>query len=179
MKRVAILTPACDVKRSIKGLAIQPNGCYIDATFGRGGHSKELLKLLNQEGHLIVVDKDAEAVEVAQALAKKDSRVLVRKGSFTLLQQWINELSLIGKVNGILLDLGVSSPQLDDAKRGFSFLRSGPLDMRMDSSQKLTAEFWINRAREEDLTKIFREYGEEKFSKRIAAAIVRERVRSQ
>jgi len=158
---------------AIENLGIKPEGIYVDATFGRGGHSAEILKKLNAKGCLLVIDKDLEAINVAANL--NDPRVLVKHGSYTLLYEWINQLGLVGKINGILLDLGVSSPQLDDAKRGFSFLREGPLDMRMDISQKLSAAFVVNNYQEKELENIFRKYGEERFSKRIAHAIVSER----
>lgn len=156
-------------------LDVKPEGLYIDATFGRGGHSTEILRKLNAEGRLLVMDKDEEAIEVALKLAQDDPRIVVRQGSFIRIKEWINKLGWNEKINGIIMDLGVSSPQLDDAKRGFSFLQKGPLDMRMDLSQKLRACDWLNQASEQELTKVFREYGEERFSGRIARAIVKAR----
>ncbi len=157
----------------IENLHIKPDGIYVDATYGRGGHSAEILKRLNADGRLLVIDKDLEAIDVARSL--NDSRVLIKHGSYAVLSLWLKELDLIGKINGILLDLGVSSPQLDDEKRGFSFLRDGPLDMRMDTSQKLSAALVVNNYKDTELEDIFRKYGEERYSKRISRAIVRER----
>jgi 16S rRNA (cytosine1402-N4)-methyltransferase len=157
----------------IENLRINPDGIYIDATFGRGGHSSEILKRLSAKGRLLVIDKDLAAIEVASKL--QDERVIVKHGSFSLLKNFVFELGLIGKISGILLDLGVSSPQLDEGERGFSFLKDGPLDMRMDKTQKLTAEEVVNNVKEADLANIFVEYGEERFSKRIAKAIVKAR----
>lgn len=162
----------------ITNLAIKPDGIYVDATFGRGGHAKKILEHLNDSGRLLVMDKDPEAIKVAQSLQLKDTRVSVKQGSFILLQSWITELNLHGKIDGILMDLGVSSPQLDNALRGFSFLKDGPLDMRMDTNQNLTAAKWINNASLEEMILVFREYGEEKFSQRIAKAIIKEREKS-
>jgi 16S rRNA (cytosine1402-N4)-methyltransferase len=159
----------------IEHLAIREEGTYVDATFGRGGHSKAILQKLSKNGHLLVIDKDIEATSAAQAL--RDERVIVRQGSFTRLREWVEELEWSGKVNGVLLDLGVSSPQLDEAERGFSFMQSGPLDMRMDVTQKLTAAAWINSAKASEMEHIFRLYGEERFSKRIANAIAEARAR--
>jgi 16S rRNA (cytosine1402-N4)-methyltransferase len=154
----------------VKNLAIKPTGIYVDATFGRGGHARKILEALGEKGILICIDKDPEAIAVLEKI--NDSRIIIRHGSFANLKSWIRELGLVGKVDGILLDLGVSSPQLDDPGRGFSFLQDGPLDMRMDLKQTLTAERWINRAKETELIEVFRKYGEERFSKRIARAIV-------
>jgi len=147
------------------------NGTVVDGTFGRGGHSRALLKKMQADACLLVIDKDEEAIVSAQHLAKEDQRVLVVRGNFSALPAILEEQKL-GKVSGILLDLGTSSPQLDDARRGFSFMADGPLDMRMDQSSQLTAEQWLNTATAEEMIKVFFEYGEEKFSRRIARAIV-------
>lgn len=160
----------------INGLNIKPNGFYVDATFGRGGHSKAILQRLNADGKLLVIDKDHEAIEYAKSLFLHDNRLLIRHGAFSNLSSWIEELGLIKQVDGILLDVGVSSPQLDDSSRGFSFMRNGPLDMRMDVGQKHSAMTWINSAKEAELISVFKEYGEERFSKRIARAIISERL---
>ena len=158
------------VTEVLEGLAIKQDGVYVDATFGRGGHVRAILQHLGPKGRIFALDKDPEALKSVELLA--DERVVAKQGSFTMLQQWMAELDLTGKVQGILLDLGVSSPQLDDATRGFSFLREGPLDMRMDPSQQLDAATWVNTAPEEEIVKVLKEYGEERFSRRIAAAIV-------
>ncbi|MCL5261371.1 MAG: 16S rRNA (cytosine(1402)-N(4))-methyltransferase RsmH [Gammaproteobacteria bacterium] len=154
----------------IENLAITPQGVYVDATFGRGGHTIEIIKRLNQSGKILIIDKDPEAIKAAEELA--DARIIIRKGTFAQLFNWVDELGLKNKINGILLDLGVSSPQLDTAERGFSFLHDGPLDMRMDTTQKLSAATWINHAPEAEIATVLKEYGEEKFSRRIARAIV-------
>lgn len=154
----------------IANLAIKPDGVYVDATFGRGGHSREILAHLGVKGHLLAIDKDIAAV--SEAASWRDGRMVVKQGSFTKVREWLQELGWLGRVNGVLLDLGVSSPQLDDAVRGFSFRHDGPLDMRMDPRQPYSAAEWINSAREEELMRIFKLYGEERFSRRIAHAIV-------
>lgn len=157
----------------VKNLVIKPAGIYVDATFGRGGHSRKILEHLDEQGRLVVIDKDPAAIK--EAVALRDERVIVKHGTFALLLSWIKDLDLVGKVDGILLDLGVSSPQLDDSLRGFSFLKDGPLDMRMDLTQKLTAAAWLNAAAEKEIARVLFEYGEERFSRRIAKAIVVER----
>lgn len=162
------------LKEVIAGLVVKKDGIYVDATFGRGGHSKEILQHLDASGVLLCIDKDQEAIKKAEAI--NDKRLIIRQGSFTNIKKWIDELGFSGKISGILFDLGVSSPQLDDPERGFSFLHDGPLDMRMDQSQSLDAAKWLNHAEENEIAKVLKEYGEERFSKRIAHAIVRERV---
>ena len=158
---------------TMAALAIKPDGVYIDATFGLGGHSRAILSQLNDNGRLLCVDKDHEAIRAATALG--DRRVIIRQGSFANLANWIGELELEQKIDGILLDLGVSSPQLDNPERGFSFLRDGPLDMRMNQEQQLNAVSFIAQAKEEEIAAVLKTYGEERFSKRIAHAIVKER----
>lgn len=162
------------LKEAIDGLAIKKNGIYVDATFGRGGHSREILKRLDENGVLVCIDKDHDAIK--KALQIKDKRLVIKQGSYTNIKKWINELGYNGKVSGVLLDLGVSSAQLDSAERGFSFLRDGPLDMRMDQKQQLDAAKWINYAKESEIASVLKKYGEERFSKRIACAIVTERM---
>lgn len=155
----------------ITALAIKPNGYYVDATFGRGGHAKKILQCLD-DGLLLAIDKDESAVRFAQETLGKFKNFRIKQGSFTMLQQLVTEQQLMNKINGVLLDLGVSSPQLDDPARGFSFLNDGPLDMRMDKTQTLTAADWINHAEENEIASVLREYGEERFAKRIARSIV-------
>jgi 16S rRNA (cytosine1402-N4)-methyltransferase len=157
----------------IEQLNIKPDGIYVDATFGRGGHAGAILQRLNVKGRLLVIDKDPLAIAAAEKL--KDDRVQIRQGSFANLQEWVEQLNLVQQIDGVLLDLGVSSPQLDDAARGFSFLKDGPLDMRMDTSHGIDAATWINTARNEEIAQVLKEYGEERFSYRIANAIERER----
>jgi 16S rRNA (cytosine1402-N4)-methyltransferase len=159
-----------------ENLQVCPDGIYVDATFGRGGHSKMILQQLNQQGRLLVIDKDPDAIE--EAMSWQDERVIARHGSFINMGAWLQEVGWFGKVKGILLDLGVSSPQLDQAARGFSFMHDGPLDMRMNpAGGVMSAADWVNRARVEELAEVFKEYGEERFSKRIARAIVEARMR--
>ncbi|MBU3004450.1 16S rRNA (cytosine(1402)-N(4))-methyltransferase RsmH [Paraglaciecola arctica] len=162
------------LQESIDGLAINPDGIYMDATFGRGGHSREILKVLSSKGQLIAIDRDLSAIEAAKSLAD-DPRFSIHHRPFSELQVVAEELGLIGKVDGILMDLGVSSPQLDDADRGFSFMRNGPLDMRMDTTRGLSAAQWLAVAEEQDITQVIKEFGEEKFGKRIAHGIVNAR----
>ena len=161
--------------QAIDGLAIRPDGVYIDGTFGRGGHAMAILKKLSSSGRLLVMDKDPEAIHEAHRLFDHDQRVSIRHESLIRLIDWIKEEDLIGCVNGILLDLGVSSPQLDTPARGFSFLTDGPLDMRMDTTSHLDASTWIAQVEESELTEVLKTYGEERFARRIAQAIVETR----
>lgn len=157
----------------IEYLNIQSDGIYIDATFGRGGHSREILQQLGANGHLFAMDKDPDAILAASTQAEfKDKRFFLKQGAFSTLFACIEQQGWIGKVNGILLDLGVSSPQLDDASRGFSFLRDGPLDMRMDKAQVTNAKDWLNTASLNEIAAVLKDYGEERFAYRIAKAIV-------
>lgn len=160
------------LQESIKGLALSPDGVYIDGTFGRGGHSREILQHLNQSGRLIAIDKDQEAIQHAEQCFSDDPRFTIFQGSFAKLGDIAKKAGVYGHVNGILLDLGVSSPQLDNPLRGFSFMQQGPLDMRMDMDQDLSAARFVNQAKAEDMAKVFKEYGEERFARRIAGAIV-------
>ncbi|WP_293747133.1 16S rRNA (cytosine(1402)-N(4))-methyltransferase RsmH [uncultured Paraglaciecola sp.] len=162
------------LQESIEGLAIKPDGIYMDATFGRGGHSTQILKALSAKGQLIAIDRDLSAIEAAKSFAD-DTRFSIHHRPFSELQAVAEELGLIGKIDGILMDLGVSSPQLDDAGRGFSFMRNGPLDMRMDITRGLSAAQWLAVADEQDITQVIKEFGEEKFGKRIAHGIVNAR----
>ncbi|WKX25965.1 16S rRNA (cytosine(1402)-N(4))-methyltransferase RsmH [Tatumella ptyseos] len=155
---------------AVGGLNIQPEGIYIDGTFGRGGHSRLILSQLGETGRLIAIDRDPQAIAAAEQI--DDPRFSIIHGPFSQLGDYVESLGLVGKIDGILLDLGVSSPQLDDAERGFSFMRDGPLDMRMDPSQGESAAQWLMRAAEEDIAFVIKTYGEEKFGKRIARAIV-------
>jgi 16S rRNA (cytosine1402-N4)-methyltransferase len=163
------------LQASLEGLAIKPDGIYIDGTFGRGGHSYAILQKLNANGKLIAIDKDPDAIEYAQQKFSHDARFRILQGSFAHIEQYAAQMDIKGKVDGILLDLGVSSPQLDNPERGFSFMQQGPLDMRMDSHQELSAADFVNNASVEELMTIFKEYGEERFSARIARAIVAQR----
>jgi 16S rRNA (cytosine1402-N4)-methyltransferase len=156
-------------------LAIRAGGVYVDATFGRGGHAAALLERLGVGGRLIAIDKDPWAVKVAKERSARDRRFTIYQGTFAMLEYFAQVEEVSGKVNGVLFDLGVSSPQLDAAERGFSFLREGPLDMRMDPSQGESAAAWLAHASEADIAHVLKVYGEERFAKRIARAIVRAR----
>lgn len=156
---------------AIEGLAIKPDGIYVDGTFGRGGHSKAVLDRLNEKGRLLAIDKDPEAKAVATKNFSNDPRFYFEQGSFAQMETFAKKL-FNKAVDGVLLDLGVSSPQLDDAERGFSFRMDGPLDMRMNPTQKQSAADWINQASGEEIAKVLWEYGEERFSRRIAKAII-------
>lgn len=156
----------------IDQLAIKADGVYVDATFGRGGHSQAILNQLGPSGRLIAMDKDPEAIVYAHHAFEHDKRFVIKQGSFAKLKTFLESQQLVGQVDGILFDLGVSSPQLDNPERGFSFLRPGKLDMRMDSTAKLDAASWIASVSEAELANVLWEYGEERFSRRIARAIV-------
>lgn len=159
----------------LAALALRPDGIYLDGTFGRGGHAAAVLTRLGPEGRLLAVDKDPEAVAVAGERFGADARFEIERGSFTMLGQMVRERGWTGQVAGILLDLGVSSPQLDDAGRGFSFRSDGPLDMRMDPDSGVSAAEWLATAPEKEIAQVLKEYGEERFAGRIARAIVRTR----
>ena len=167
------------LEETLTALIADNAGVYIDGTFGRGGHSKAILEKLSGEGRLIAFDKDHEAIAVGRTLAKLDSRFEIYHGSFTEMQQVLSKKQLMGKVNGVLLDLGVSSPQLETAARGFSFILDGPLDMRMNNTVGESAEEWINRASASDIAYVLKYYGEEKFAKRMANAIIQQRQMSR
>ncbi len=159
---------------AVQALAVQPDGTYVDATFGRGGHSRRILQQLSANGRLLVIDRDPQALATAQALAAQDPRVRVASGAFENLDAMIlGAFAEEGrdKVDGILFDLGVSSPQLDDARRGFSFQQDGPLDMRMDNRQGQSAAEWLATADEDEMSRVFWRYGEEKNARRMARAI--------
>ena len=155
---------------AVNGLALKENGIYIDGTFGRGGHSRLILSKLSPNGRLIGVDRDPRAIAEAQKI--QDPRFQIEHNSFSHIPEICEKLNLVGKIDGILLDLGVSSPQLDEAERGFSFMKDGPLDMRMDTTQGLSAEEWLKQVSVEDLTWVLKTFGEERFAKHIATAIV-------
>ncbi len=155
---------------AVDGLALKEDGIYIDATFGRGGHSRLILSKLSANGRLIAIDRDPRAIAEAQKI--QDSRFHIEHNSFSAIAEICEKLGLTGKIDGILLDLGVSSPQLDDAERGFSFMKDGPLDMRMDTTKGLSAAQWLQQVSEQDLAWVLKTFGEERFAKRIAQAIV-------
>ncbi|AMG30243.1 16S rRNA (cytosine(1402)-N(4))-methyltransferase RsmH [Grimontia hollisae] len=158
---------------SIDGLALKPDGIYVDGTFGRGGHTREILRRLGENGRLYSIDRDPQAIEEAGKI--DDPRFNIIHGPFSGIQQYMEARGLSGKIDGVLLDLGVSSPQLDDPERGFSFMRDGPLDMRMDPTSGIPASQWLAEADADDIAWVLKEFGEERFAKRIARAIVAHR----
>ncbi len=161
-----LLTPA------VEALITDKSGYYVDGTFGRGGHSKLILSMLGEDGQLLGIDKDPQAIATAEQEFCADSRFKIAQGSFSMLAQLVEAAGKKGKVSGILLDLGVSSPQLDEAQRGFSFTQDGPLDMRMNPNEGQSAAQWIESAPEQEIADVIYRYGEEKFSRRMARAIV-------
>ncbi|VAY02304.1 Ribosomal RNA small subunit methyltransferase H [Arsenophonus endosymbiont of Aleurodicus dispersus] len=166
LKHVSVL-----LDEAINKLNIKEHGIYVDGTFGRGGHSQLILSRLSSQGRLIAIDRDPHAVVAAKKLIT-DNRFSITHGSFSQLKTLIAEDRLVGKIDGILLDLGVSSPQLDDLERGFSFMRDGPLDMRMDPTTGQSATDWLMKGEEADIAWVLKTYGEERFAKKIAKAIV-------
>ncbi len=158
---------------AMQALAVKSEGIYLDATFGRGGHSRGILQQLGPVGRLIAIDRDESAQLEASAI--DDPRFVFVRGSFSSMLEIAKDLGISGRVDGILMDIGVSSPQLDDASRGFSFDKDGPLDMRMDKRQQLSAQTVINEYSKEDLARIFKLYGEERYAAKVAAAIIRRR----
>lgn len=158
----------------LEALMMKADGIYVDGTFGRGGHSRAILQCLGPQGRLIAIDKDPAAIEVGRNEFSADRRFSIHRGSFAMLERMLGQEG-VNKVDGILLDLGVSSPQLDDPNRGFSFYHDGPLDMRMDPESGRSAAEWLARAPEQEIAQILKEYGEERYAKRVARAIVKAR----
>lgn len=159
----------------LEGLNLRPDGFYVDCTFGRGGHSRAILKALGSNGRLLVFDKDYAAIEYAKELFMNDERVICIHGSFASLITTVEKLNMLGQVDGALIDLGVSSPQLDKEEYGFSFLRDGELDMRMDRTSGITAAQWLNSAPQAEIERVIREFGEERYARRITKAIIKYR----
>jgi 16S rRNA (cytosine1402-N4)-methyltransferase len=155
----------------LRYLAIRADGLYVDATFGRGGHARAILAQLGPDGRLLALDRDPEAVAAGMQLQAADPRFRIRQSGFSRLHHVLEECGCLGRVHGILLDIGVSSPQLDDPARGFSFRADGPLDMRMDPGSGQSAADWINAASEKEIATVLWRYGEERSSRRIAQAI--------
>ena len=171
LHRSVLLDQAVDL------LVVSPQGRFIDGTFGRGGHSRLILKRLEASGRLVGIDKDPDAVRFGETLAAEDGRFVVYHGSFAEMDDAASRQGWEpGSVAGVLLDLGVSSPQLDDPQRGFSFMSDGPLDMRMDSSRGPSAAEWLNRAAEKEIADVIFRFGEERFARRIARSVVQKRV---
>jgi len=163
------------LNETVTGLAIKPAGLYIDGTFGRGGHTKAILAALSSRGSVLGLDKDPEAIKTGKTLAQEDERFEIEQCSFATLNEVVNARLWQGKVDGILLDIGVSSPQLDIAERGFSFRKDGPLDMRMNPDTGISAAEWLATAEMGDIEKVLKTLGEERFGKRISRAIVETR----
>ena len=156
----------------LAGLAVRADGRYCDATFGRGGHTAAILGALGPAGRVIAIDRDPDAIRAGQVRFAGESRLTLVRGSFGQLEEQVRAAGLEGELHGVLMDLGVSSPQLDEASRGFSFMQDGPLDMRMDNEAGQSAAQWLARAGERDIVAVLRTLGEERFSGRIARAIV-------
>lgn len=160
---------------AVQALAVKQGGRYIDGTFGRGGHSRLVLENLAGSGSLFGFDKDPQAIQTGIELAAQNNNFNIIQTSFAQMAQEMMQRQLVGEIDGVLLDLGVSSPQLDDAERGFSFMHDGPLDMRMNPNEGVSAADWINNASDEEIARVFKDYGEERFAKRMARAIVARR----
>lgn len=160
------------LNEALEALSIDKKGIYMDVTFGRGGHSREILDRLGSAGRLIGIDRDPVAIKHASVMAESDERFSIFQSAFSGMLKIVDKTGFSGQIDGVLIDLGVSSPQLDDASRGFSFQKDGPLDMRMDTSSGQTASEWLQSSSEEEIVRVLREYGEERFARRIAAAII-------
>ncbi len=173
MDNCTILHLPVMLHEALEALAIRPDGFYVDCTFGRGGHSIAILKRLGPGGRLLALDKDPSALESSEAMELlKDPRFSLAHASYAGLKSQVESHGMLGKVAGVLMDLGVSSPQLDEGNRGFSFLKDGPLDMRMDTTAGMTAKDWLAAVEEDELAWVLKNYGEERFARRIAKAIL-------
>jgi 16S rRNA (cytosine1402-N4)-methyltransferase len=159
----------------IDALAIRPDGVYVDATFGRGGHTRAILNALNSQGRLLALDRDPEAESFARQFLVSDARFIFERSPFSRLAEIADKHGIKKSVQGILLDVGVSSPQLDNSWRGFSFNKEGPLDMRMDPTAGISASEWLACVSEKRLSQVLKEFGEERFHRRIARAIIQAR----
>ena len=166
------------LEETLQALKVRKDGFYVDATCGRGGHTQAILEKLGPQGRVLALDRDPQAVTAVRARCAGDARIEVQQAAFSRLGHLLGERNLNGRVHGVLLDLGVSSPQLDEPARGFSFRHDGPLDMRMDPTSGVSAAQWINAAPEEEISRVLHEYGEERYARRIARVIVRERAQS-
>ena len=178
MKRRSRLHEPVLLQETMEALAINPSGIYMDGTFGRGGHSEALLSRLNEKGRLICLDKDPDAIAYGQAHWAEDKRVSFFHSCFSHALAIAQTLDIQNRINGILLDLGVSSAQLDTQERGFSFMREGPLDMRMDPTKGVAVKEWLNAAPEKEIRRILKKYGEETRASQIARFICEERQRA-
>ena len=166
------------LEEALQALKLRENGIYVDATCGRGGHTRAILERLGSQGRVLAFDRDTDAVTAVRQRFATDPRLDLQHAPFSQLQSLLAARGLDGRVHGILFDLGVSSPQLDAPQRGFSFRHDGPLDMRMDPTQGQSAAQWLHSASEEEITRVLHEYGEERYARRIARTIVRERAES-
>ena len=166
-------------EEALRALNIRSGGRYLDTTFGRGGHSRGVLESLGAAGRLFAMDKDPHAADIAAKDSVEEPRLVFRKGSFANMDEFLRDEGVYGDLDGVFMDLGVSSPQLDSPERGFSFSHDGPLDMRMDTTAGVTARQWINAAVQADIAKTLRVYGEERYAGRIARAIVEARTESE
>ena len=160
---------------AVSALAVHSDGCYVDGTFGRGGHSRLILEHMGEDGRLLGFDKDPLAIATGIELAQQDVRFAIVQRSFAEMDSELQQRQLFGQVDGVLLDLGVSSPQIDDGERGFSFMHDGPLDMRMNPAQGISAAQWVAQVSAEEMARVFKEYGEERFAKRMANAVAARR----
>ncbi len=164
---------------AVTSLNVQGDGIYLDGTFGRGGHSRAIIARLTEQGRLLALDKDPEAVAAGVEELGTDPRFSIVQGSFADMDQLVRDWGVEGILDGVLLDVGVSSPQLDDPERGFSFMKDGPLDMRMDPTQGVSAAEWLSEAPEREISRVIWEFGEERQARRIARSIVMARQREQ
>lgn len=164
------------LEEALAALQIREAGRYLDATFGRGGHTAAILQRIGAGGRVVAIDRDPEAIRAGHEKFAADRRLTLVHSPFSELAQVVKEMGMVGEFNGVLLDLGVSSPQLDDAARGFSFAQDGPLDMRMNNASGMTAADWLAKAPEHEIARVIRDFGEERFAKRIARSIVHARV---
>ena len=163
------------LEEAVSSLKVRGDGIYLDATFGRGGHSRAIMAGLNEQGRLFTLDKDPQAIAAGMEEWSEDPRFSIVQGSFAEMDRMVQEWGIERNLDGILLDLGVSSPQLDDPDRGFSFRKGGPLDMRMDPTKGVSAAEWLSDAPEREMSRVFWEFGEERHARRIARSIVKVR----
>lgn len=163
------------LEEALAALEVRDGGRYLDATFGRGGHTAAILQRVGRQGRVVAIDRDPEAIRAGRERFATDERLTLVHGPFSRVAQVVQEMGMVGEFNGVLLDLGVSSPQLDDAARGFSFAQDGPLDMRMNNSSGQTAAEWLAKAPEHEIARVIRDFGEERFARRIARGIVQAR----
>lgn len=163
------------LEEALAALDVRDGGRYLDATFGRGGHTAAILQRVGRQGRVVAIDRDPDAIRAGRERFATDERLTLVHGPFSRVAQMVREMGMVGEFNGVLLDLGVSSPQLDDAARGFSFAQDGPLDMRMNNSSGQTAAEWLAKAPEHEIARVIRDFGEERFARRIARGIVQAR----